>query len=156
MQCCLLANLNSLILDYIARQKVGNVNLNFYLIEQFPMIPPDFYAQRCPWNRRMTLEKYISDRVIKLTCTSDDMRPLAEEVGFAKGVHKWNATERSTLLAQLDAAYFVLYQIRREDIEYIFTTFSAKSDVNEDLFGGENRAKKILKYYDQFTEKMSA
>ena len=74
--CCLLANLNSLALDFIARQKVGGVHLNFFIVEQFPIFAPDRYAEKCPWDKRTTLERWISDRVLKLTCTASDMRPL--------------------------------------------------------------------------------
>ncbi|HEX42723.1 MAG TPA: hypothetical protein ENN81_11795, partial [Phycisphaerales bacterium] len=77
-QCCLLANLNVLPLDYVAKRKIPNVNLNFFIVEQLPIFSPDFYSQRCPWDSRRTLERWVSDRVLKLTCTSNDMRPLAE------------------------------------------------------------------------------
>jgi len=131
LQCCLLANLNAFILDYVARQKIGNVNLNFFLVEQFPMFPPDFYKQKCPWNKRQTLEKWISDRVLKLTCTSNDMIPLAEAAGFNALVHKWDPAERLDLQAQLDAAFFLLYGIKRPDVEYILSTFSGVRKENE-------------------------
>ena len=32
-QCCLLGNLNSMAYDFIARQKVGSVHLNFFIVE---------------------------------------------------------------------------------------------------------------------------
>jgi hypothetical protein len=35
----LLANLNSFALDFIARQKVHGNHLNFYIVEQLPMVP---------------------------------------------------------------------------------------------------------------------
>ena len=108
LNMCLLANLNTFVLDYAARQKIGGVTLNFFIVEQLPIFSPDFYADRCPWDRRQTLEKWISDRVLKLTCTSNDMRPLAEAAEFDPPVHKWKPEERADLLAQLDAAYFLL------------------------------------------------
>jgi len=118
-----LGNLNAFVLDYVVRQKIGNVNLNFFIIEQLPVLPPDAYVQRCPWNKRQALEKWVSDRVLKLTCTANDMRPLAEAAGFHPPVHKWNPAERAELLAELDAAYFLLYGIERDDMEYILSTF---------------------------------
>ena len=123
--CCLLGNLNSLALDFIARQKVGGVHLNFFIVEQLPLFPPDRYHDRCPWDKRRTLERWISDRVLKLTCTADDMRPLAEAAGFDPPVHKWNSSERERIIAELDAAFFLLYGIGRDDVEYILGTFSA-------------------------------
>ncbi len=153
IQCCLLANLNSFILDYIARQKIGNVNLNFYLIEQFPMFGPDFYAERCPWDRRQTLEKWISERALKLTCTSQDMQPLAEAAGFDPPIHKWNPRDRANLLAQLDAAYFLLYGITRDDVEYILSTFSGLGKTDKDLFEAAGVVPKILRHYDILKQK---
>ena len=38
-------------------------------------------------------------------------------------VHKWSAAERAELTAELDAAFFLLYGIDREDVQYILGTF---------------------------------
>ena len=146
---CFLANLNSFALDFAARQKVGGVTLNFFLIEQFPMFPPDSYKQKCPWNKKQTLEKWISDRVLKLTCTSNDMIPLAEAAGFKPTVHKWNNAERLDLMAELDAAYFLLYGIERNDVEYILTTFAGLRDETPDLLAGPTTTSQILDHYDR-------
>ena len=82
LTACLLGNLNAFAYDYICRQKIGGVNLSYFIIEQIPTFHPDFYKQKCPWDKKQTLEKWISDRVLKLTCTSNDMIPLAEAAGF--------------------------------------------------------------------------
>lgn len=147
--CCLLANLNSFALDFVARQKVGGVHLNFFIVEQLPLFPPDRYQDRCPWDKRFTLERWISDRVLKLTCTADDMGPLAEAAGLDPPVHKWNPDEREKLMAELDAAFFLLYGIGRDDVQYILSTFSGakrKEDSAGELFS-VNRS--IIDAYDQ-------
>jgi len=131
---CLLANLNAYVLDYVVRQKIGGVTLNFFLVEQFPVFPSDRYRDRCPWDKRWTLERWISDRVLKLTCTAEDMRPLAEAAGFDPPVHKWNPNERAKLMAELDAAFLLLYGIGRDDVEYILSTFS-RTRRDEDAAG---------------------
>jgi len=153
LQCCLLANLNAFVLDYVARQKIGNVNLNFFLVEQFPMFPPDFYADRCPWDNRQTLENWISNRVLKLTCTSNDMKPLAKAAQFDPPIHKWNPPERLDLQAQLDAAYFLLYGIQRDDLEYILSTFTGAQKESETMFGPSSIFDRILNHYDNLCEK---
>jgi hypothetical protein len=150
MQCCLLANLNAFVLDYVARQKIGNVNLNFFLIEQFPMFPPDFYEEKCPWDKKQTLGKWISDRVLKLTCTSNDMIPLAEVAGFKPPVYKWKPDERADLMAQLDAAYFILYGIERKNVEYILFTFAGIRKESEGVFTDQSTITRILEHYDRF------
>lgn len=123
-ECCLLANLNSFVLDFVARQKVGGVHLNFFIVNQLPAFPPDFYDDKCPWKKRESLVSWISERVLNLSCTADDMRPLAEAAGFKPGAHKWKPAERAELMAELDAAYFILYGIGRDDVQYILSTFS--------------------------------
>ena len=125
IQCCLLGNLNALVYDFVARQKVGGLHLNFFIVEQLPTLPPEAYEEKCPWSKRETLEKWISERVLKLSCTAEDMKPLAEACKFHPPEHvcRWNSSEREQLRAELDAAYFHLYGISRANAAYILTTF---------------------------------
>ncbi len=152
-QSCILANLNSFAMDFVARHKVGGVHLNFFIVEQLPIFTPDFYFERCPWDKRKTLEKWISERVLKLTCTSNDMKPLAEATGFKPLVHKWNPAERLDLQAQLDAAFFLLYGIGREDVEYVLSTFSGVRKEQQGIFDGSSTFDRILKHYDNLSGK---
>jgi len=142
-QMCLLGNLNSFAFDYVARQKIGGVTLNFFIVEQLPVFPPVQYEEPCPWNTRQTLEKWISDRVLKLTCTADDMRPLAEEAGFKEGVHRWRENERAVIRAELDAAFFILYGLPRDAIDYVLSTFQgvAQEDERE---GGVGQTRQLI------------
>lgn len=80
---------------------------------------------------------WISERVLKLTCTAEDMLPLAEACGFDGGsfqaeyggrLHKWDEAERAVLTAELDAAFFHLYGINRDDAEYILSMFKGLHD----------------------------
>jgi len=123
----LAANLNAIVFDYVARQKVGGVDLNFFIVEQLPTLPPDMYAAKCPWSKREPLEYWISERVLKLTCTAEDMIPLAQACGFkgseGNGVHKWREAERMQLRAQLDAAFAHLYGVSEDDFAYMLSTF---------------------------------
>ena len=150
--CCLLANLNSFALDFVARQKVGGVHLNFFIVEQLPVFPPDRYENRCPWDKRQKLETWISDRVLRLTCTSHDMRPLAEAAGFKPPVSKWNPAKRALWTAELDAAFFLLYGIGREDAEYVLGTFSSKAPGEGDAGALFGHGDPILEAYDRLCQ----
>jgi hypothetical protein len=158
---CLLANLNAFIYDYVARQKVGSVHLNFFIVEQLSTLPPDRYADKAPWAKRETLEYWISERVLKLTCTAVDMIPLANACGFkgsrGDGVHIWKESERAEIRAELDAAYFILYEIERPDVEYILSTFTKTGFIPPDRREADGRAWErgspgamILDAYDHF------
>ena len=123
--------------------------MNFFIVRQIPTLPPDAYDDRCPWDKKQTLEKWICDRVLKLTCTANDMLPLARAAGFKEGVHKWKESERADLRAELDAAYFHLYGISRDDAEYILSTFQGMSDKDEESFTPTSIASGILDAYDR-------
>lgn len=157
--CCLLSAFNSFVVDYVARNKIGNVNLNFFIIEQLPVPTPDVFSDKCPWNKKETLEHWISERVLKLSCTAEDMIPLAEACGFkgsrGDGVHIWKDQERQQIRAELDAAYFHLYGIEREDAEYMLSTFSAtgfiepeKRDKNAPAWERGSIGEAVLDAYD--------
>lgn len=153
LQSCLLANLNAIAYDYVARQKVGGVHLNFFIVEQLPTLPPEAYADRCPWDKRKTLESWVASRVLKLTCTANDMIPLAEACGLKKRVHRWNPTERSRLRAELDAAYFILYGIARDDAQYILSTFTGTRRRDEAATGNFQTEELTLAAYDDLAAK---
>lgn len=150
LTCCLLANFNVFAYDYICRQKIGGINLSYFIINQIPTFPPDFYEQKCPWDKKQTLEKWISERVLKLTCTSNDMIPLAKAAGFEEKVHKWKGDDRNKLMAELDAAYFILYGIEKDNVKYILSTFQG---IQKEGFLDNNTQSSILEYYDNFMKK---
>lgn len=153
LELCLLANLNSFVLDYAVRQKIGGITLNFFIVEQFPIFLPEFYSERCPWDKRHALEKWISDRALKLTCASNDMIPLAQAAGFDPPVHKWKPSERAELMAELDAAHFLLYGICHEDVEYILSTFTGARKEGDNMFEVSDATSLIFKHYDRLMEK---
>lgn len=153
LTACLLGNLNAFAYDYICRQKIGGVNLSYFIINQIPTFHPDFYRQKCPWDKKHSLENWISDRVLKLTYTSNDMIPLAETAGLKPPVHKWDHSERLDLMAELDAAFFLLYGIKRDDVKYILSTFTGAQKETETMFGPSSIFDRILKHYDHLREK---
>jgi hypothetical protein len=76
LAAALLANLNSLPLDYVARQKLSGTSLQYYLLKQLAILPPSSLG-------RAELG-FIVPRVIELTYTTDDMQPLALDLGFER------------------------------------------------------------------------
>ena len=130
----LLANMNTIAYDYLARQKVHGNHLAWYLLEQLPVIPSDHYSRRFG---DKSAEEIVREAVLELTYTSHDMAPFARDLGHndAKGEilppFKWDEKRRFTLRAKLDALYFILYGVwdvanpakSREDIYYIYSTF---------------------------------
>ena len=83
----LLANWCSLVLDYIARQKVGGTHLTYGFLKQFPILPPDFYT-------REDLD-YIVPRVLYLTYTSHSLAPFARDLGYDGEPFAWDEERRA-------------------------------------------------------------
>lgn len=154
-QSCLLGNLNTYVFDFVTRQKLGSITLNYFIVEQLPTLPPHAYDTPCPWEKGTTLLDWISGRVLKLSCTATDMIPLAKAAEFKGGdalrgrVNRWKAAERATLRAELDAAYFHLYGVEREDAEYMLSTFQGHDQPVAGLPGRAKSASEfVLDTYD--------
>ena len=117
-----LANLNAVPLDYIARQKIQGQHLNWYIVEQLPVVP----VARCESTRfgPKTAAQIIRDAVLELTYTAHDMAPFARDLGYTDDPFVWNDDRRLRLRAKLDAVFFHLYGVTdRADIRYIYSTF---------------------------------
>jgi hypothetical protein len=78
------------------------------------------------------------------------------------GVHIWKEKERSELRAELDAAYFHLYGVGREDAEYMLSTFTNTGLIPEEergaisgeggrLFQSGSTGAMVLNAYDQLS-----
>ncbi len=131
----LLGNLNSIVFDYVTRQKVHSTNLNWFIVEQLPVVPRTMYDETKFGER--SASEIVEEAVLELTYTAHDMAPFAEDLGYVNNegkVHKpfvWNEERRIKLRAKLDAVYFHLYGVynpkdikrSREDITYIYSTF---------------------------------
>ena len=95
--------------------------MNWYIVEQLPVVPPAAYAQKFG---AKTAGEIVRDHVLRLTYTAYDMRPFARDMGFDGEPFAWNETERRHLRARLDALYFHLYGVTDEaDIRYVLSTF---------------------------------
>ena len=105
----LYANLCSLVFDYAVRQKIGGITLNFYLMNQFPVLPPTTSDQTCPWDTSRTIDSWVTDRVLELTYTAWDLESFANDCGYHGPPFRWNEDRRFLLRCELDAAFFHLY-----------------------------------------------
>ena len=86
----LYANLNSFVLDYVARQKVGGTNLNYFIIKQLPVLPPDTYEAHATWQPNETLQNWIAKRVLELSYTAWDLQPFAADLGYDGPPFHWD------------------------------------------------------------------
>ncbi|OQB98930.1 MAG: hypothetical protein BWX81_00107 [Spirochaetes bacterium ADurb.Bin110] len=69
---CLISNLSSILVDFIARHKIGGTHLNYFIYKQLPVLPPDAYSTDDL--------AFIIPRVFALTYTAYDIAGWAEDL----------------------------------------------------------------------------
>ena len=139
----LLANLNALVTDYVARQKVQSTHVNWYILEQIPVIPPHrFEATIGPFK----IADFIRSQVLRLSYTAVDMRPFAADLGYEGEPFVWDEDDRRHRLARLDALFFHLYGLDRTDADYILAQFPIVREQDEKEFGRYITRDLILAY----------
>lgn len=147
LQACFISALNSFVLDFVARTKVGATEVAHFIMEQLPVVAPSSFIARAPWTST-ALERWIVPRVAELCCTAFDMQPLAEELGYAFAPFRWDDGRRERLRAELDAAFFHLYGILRDDVDYVMETFPIVRRKDERAHGEYRTKRLILERYD--------
>jgi hypothetical protein len=140
--CGLLAGFSSFVLDFVTRRKMGNPNLNLFIVKQLPVLPPKTYT--------LELLDLIVPSVLELTFTAHNLAPFARDLGYDGPPFIWDEERRAHLRAKLDGIYAHLYGLSRDDFEYILGTFPIveRNDIKE---YGEFRTKRLcLEAYDRF------
>ena len=147
---CLVANLNSSCVDFVARQKAQGTHLNWYIVEQLPVIAPGDYDRQFG---NTTARELVRDHVLRLTYTSHDMAPFARDLGHVEDSARragppftWDEEERRHLRARLDALYFHLYGLSRDEAGYVLGTFPIVQKHDEAQFGCYRTRELILAY----------
>lgn len=136
----LLANFNSIPFDFVARQKIQGQHLNWFIVEQLPVVPSDRY--KAVRFGPKTAGEIVREAVLELTYTSHDMAPFAREMGYVDESNEvrppflWDESRRLRLRAKLDAVFFLLYGVTdRADVTYIYSTFPIAEAQESDSYG---------------------
>ena len=137
------ACLNSFAFDFVARQKVQGQHLNWFIVEQLPVIAAEDYGRRFGGT---TARELVRDHVLRLTYTAHDMAPFARDLGYDGPPFTWDEEERRHLRARLDALYFHLYGVSRDDADYILGTFPIVRREDEAEFATYRTRDLILAY----------
>ncbi|OKI75216.1 Eco57I restriction-modification methylase domain-containing protein [Streptomyces sp. CB02414] len=140
----LIATQSSLVFDFISRQKISDAHMKLFIWKQLPVPTPTTLEPHLP---------FLLPRVLELVYTAYDMTPLARDLGDEGQPFRWDEDRRAQLRAELDAYFFHLYGISREDTDYILESFQSESGGlknNEIAKYGEYRTKRlVLAEYDR-------
>lgn len=169
---CLIANLCSLVFDFVTRHKVGGTHINFFIAKQLPVFPPTAYTPADI--------DFIAPRVLELVYTAYDLEPFARDMLNDVGAETWNRwfphnavlqssnpqpfrwdeDRRALLRAELDAYYAKLYGLTRDELRYILDpkdvygpdfpgeTFRVLKEKEERLYGEYRTRRLVLEAWD--------
>ncbi len=127
---CFLGNINSLAYDFACRQKIGNVTLNWYIVRQTPVFPPQTFDQTFQGQK---LRDWVAERVAELTYIAHDLDAWGRDLDFAEEPYTWDGERRRELRVDLEALFFSLYGLGEDEVDHIFESFwSVKEDEIEE------------------------
>ena len=152
----MLATMNSLSFDFVARQKAQSTHLNWYIVEQLPVIAPARFEEPLPapftaamreaglmngHHAHPTVADFVIPQVLALSYTAHDLAPFARDLGYVDAQGEvlppitWNDADRRARLAALDALFFHLYGLGADDAAYMLDTFPIVRQQDEAAFG---------------------
>jgi len=142
----LFANLSSLILDFVARQKVSGSSMTYFYVKQFPVLPPSFYTADDI--------AFVVSRVVELAYTSNSLTPFARELDYDGPPFASDDERRALLRAELDAWYARAYDLTRDELRYILDPADVKgTDYPSETFRVLKK-NEIAKYGEYRTAKL--
>ena len=169
---------SSFTLDYTARQKIGGVNLNFFLVNQFPVLDVSRVESLYGFEYDY-LSKFVLWRVLELTYSAWDMQHFALDCGYDGPPFIWDELRRFEIRCELDALFFHLYLgsdsewqattspsghlaisptrhnahflSPRHAVEYIMESFPIVKRKDEKEYGEYRTKRRILEIYDAMT-----
>jgi hypothetical protein len=146
--------LNSFVFDFVARQKIGGLHLRANTMAQLALVEPRIFKMATPWMTPKALFEWVFLHVLELTYTAWDLEEFAKDFGYDGPPFRWDEERRFLLRCELDAAYFHLYGIARDDVDYIMETFPIvkRNDIKQ--YGDYRTKLTILDIYDRMQKAM--
>lgn len=96
----LLANLNALAFDFVVRQKVQSTSMNWFIVEQLPLIRPERFEQTLG---KTKIADFVRNEVLHLSYTAHDLAPFARDLGYDGAPFKWDEADRRHRVVAVDA-----------------------------------------------------
>ena len=179
-QLWLLSNLCAFTFDFVVRQKMGGLNMSYFIVKQLPVLPPNQYSTRLA---NAQLGPFVATRALELTYTAWDLKAFALDCSYDGPPFRWDEERRFQIRCELDAAYFHLYlggnnewgmangkdesegvnetllemfPTPRDAVSHIMDTFPIVRRKDEAKYGEYRTKRVILEIYDAMAEVIKA
>lgn len=104
-----LGMLNSVVFDYVLRQKMNGLHVSDYIIKQLPTV--DLADD--------SSSGWAADAILELSYTTHSMEAFARDLGYIGHPFAWDEDRRSLLRAELDAYFARKYGLTRTELRYV-------------------------------------
>lgn len=148
-----LANMNSIPFDWVARLSVGGTNMSFFIIKQLPVLPPEAYLEETPPGAKYV--EMVVPRVLELTYTSHELAGFVLDLGYDGPPFAWDEDRHHRLRCELDAIFAHMYGLERDELEWILdapppsASFPTLKRNEISQFGEYRTQRYVLQAYDQ-------
>jgi hypothetical protein len=139
------------------RQKLFGANLQKGII--YEIAAPSPFAFQLKINDSKTNE-YLADRIksiaLELIYVTDSLAPFAKDCGYQGPPFKWDLEKREQLSMELDAIFFHVYGLSKDDAGNILDTFPIIKRRDMARFGYYRTKTLILAHFDEYANKLQA
>jgi hypothetical protein len=159
------------VFDFCARQKIGGMNLNYFILKQLPVLSSNFLDNKSSIVSDIKWKDWLTPRLLELFYVCWDLQTVARDCDYDGPPFVWDEERRFKIRTELDAAYFHLYlgtqqewqekgskelleyfPTPRHAVDYIMETFPIVKRKDEAKYGSYRTKELILEIYDRMTE----
>jgi len=122
--------------------------MSIFIVEQLPVIEPSRVAVEVIWLGTTPLD-WLSDRVLELCYTNDELQQLAADLGHKHPPFRFKRERRVLLQAEIDAAVMHLYGLTHPQAEWLLDTFTVLRKYEEHDHHEFRTKRIVLEIYDE-------
>ena len=139
---------NSMLMDYLVRQKSTGSNLNFYVIRQLPVPNRSFFEQVFDWTKGLALGDWLAARCLQLSYTSTSLKGFAQLLSVCDEPFVFDVRRRTALRVEIDAGMFLAMGLARSHVVHIMERFEVLKRKEQRLHGCYRYRDDVLRTYD--------
>jgi hypothetical protein len=122
--------MNSFVLDFVSRQKIGGASYSFFIKRQLAIVPPSRLREAASWSAGESVDRWLRPRVLELMYTAWDLQPFGQDFGSCGPPFRWDPERRFSLRCEVDAAFFHLYLSPDENGDWCASDNETKEDLS--------------------------
>jgi hypothetical protein len=118
-------------------------------VVQLPVLPPIIPSALSEVEFDDSFDEWVRWRAMELSYTACDLTSFSRELRHEGSPFRWDEERRFRIRCELDAAFFHLYGLSRDDADYVMETFPIVKRKDQERFGEYRSKRVILEIYDE-------